>query len=85
MKKNNNTVITVIQVILWAALAAVFLCMLLLDGNWQTAVAIAIASTLGYLHKYKKDPEPKNPKQYFIACGVTYVVLAVIYFIFHLR
>ena len=80
MKMSNNTRLTVIQLVLWIALAAVFLCTAFMDGRWQVDVFLALLTTLICLYSYRKNPTPKHLKGLSIACGVSYVALILIYF-----
>ena len=68
-----------IQVVLWVALAAGFLCTAFMDGRWQVGAFLAIISTLSCLYSYRKNPTPKHLKGLSIACGISYVALIIFY------
>jgi len=81
MKNIRQRIYPAIQVVLWAALAVVFICILLLDGKWLGAIFLFITNVLILLYSYKKSPSPKNLRGYSIACGVLYVGIAIVYII----
>ena len=81
MKNIRQRMYPAIQVILWGALAVMFVSILLLDGKWMGAVFLAIANALILFYSYKNVPSPKSLKGYSVVCGVLYVGVAIVYII----
>jgi len=78
MSNKKDNIMKGIQVVLWIAWAVSFLCMITLEGKWQSKVFSLVMLALSDTYIYKKNPTGKTIKNILIAFGSVFTVFVIL-------